>query len=141
VISGLSGNLTIVFMVWASPHFTALFYTGNSPNRKTGSLARVTAPKTIRLASSKLALYGNSEELGPVAVTVIAGLHQGINRVHGLGFDRNDKADGLAELAGIFAHKCGSLVGGVAAQDCETKRGLITRMTLSDASLTIHRTV
>ena len=104
-------------------------------------LARVTAPKTIRLASSKLALYGNSEELGPVAVTVIAGLHQGINRVHGLGFDRNDKADGLAELAGIFAHKCGSLVGGVAAQDCETKRGLITRMTLSDASLTIHRTV
>jgi hypothetical protein len=59
----------------------------------------------------------------------------------GLGFDRNDKADGLAELAGIFAHKCGSLVGGVAAQDCETKRGLITRMTLSDASLTIHRTV
>jgi len=28
-------------MVWASPHFTALFYTGNSTNRKTGSLARV----------------------------------------------------------------------------------------------------
>jgi hypothetical protein len=39
VISGLSGNLTTVFMVWAPPHFTALFYTGNFSSRKTGNLA------------------------------------------------------------------------------------------------------
>jgi hypothetical protein len=51
------------------------------------SLARVTAPKTIRLASSKLAFYGKADELGPVVVTLIAaGLHCGINGVYGLGF-------------------------------------------------------
>jgi len=181
-------------MVWASPHFTALFYTGNFSSRKTGnlaglgfmvaenhqspsrndqnkiikpsrkepqksslagglangcknhqlhvrddtcseilisharayclaffyrvrkflvSLARVTAPKTLRLASSKLTLYSEADELRPVAVAVIACLHQGINGVHSLGFDRNDKADRFSKLSRISAHKCGSLVGGV----------------------------
>jgi len=85
----------------------ALFYTGNSTNRKTGSLARytcsdifpapgicdlvslarVTGLKIIRLASSKLAFYGKADELGPVVMTSIAAcLHQVINGVHGFGF-------------------------------------------------------
>jgi hypothetical protein len=51
------------------------------------TLVRVTAPKTIRLASFQLTLYGNSEELGPVVVTLIAAcLHCGINGVHSIGF-------------------------------------------------------
>jgi hypothetical protein len=50
------------------------------------TLVRVTAPKTIRLASSKLALKGKADELRPVPVAVIAGLHQGINRVYSLSF-------------------------------------------------------
>ena len=73
------------------------------------AIVRVTAPKTIRLASSKLAFYCKVDELRPVPVAVIAGLHQGINGGHGLGFDRNDKADRFSKLAGISAHKCGSL--------------------------------
>jgi hypothetical protein len=40
VISGLSGNLTIVF-IWAPPHFTALLYAGDIiRHKKTGSVTR-----------------------------------------------------------------------------------------------------
>jgi len=48
---------------------------------------RVTAPKTIKLASFQLAFYGKADELGPVVMTSIAAcLHQGINGAHGFGF-------------------------------------------------------
>jgi len=51
------------------------------------TLARATAPKTIRLASFQLTLYGKADEFRPVPVALIAAcLHQSINGVHDLGF-------------------------------------------------------
>ena len=61
--------------------------------------------KIIRLASRQLSLDGQADELGTVAVTVVAALlHQAIDGFHHFTLNAHDQAYGIGQASRVAAH-------------------------------------